>query len=362
MTLDTGNTDKLGDFRADAVRLGIEVVPPSVQTSFREFEVKDGRILYALAAIKGVGQQAVDHIVAVRAEGGLFRSLEDFCARVDPKILNRRTFEHLICGGALDCFGHDRAKLCANLDRLAAYAAMAHEGRTSNQHDMFGGQGSEPEPLRLTNIGIWTTAERLLREFQAIGFYLSAHPLDEYKSALKRLKVQSYTELVAAVRKGQTAARLAGTVTSRQERRTRTGGKIGIVQLSDPTGQYEVVLFTETLVAFRDMLEPGSSVIVTVGAEDRPEGISLRASAVQSLEEEAERMQRGLKIFLRDAQPMAALRSHLREGGESEVSLVVVRGDGDSEVEIALKGRYRVSPQMASAIKASPGVLDVQLT
>jgi DNA polymerase-3 subunit alpha len=361
MTLDTGNTDKLNDFRLDAKRLGIEVVPPSVQVSHRSFEVENGRILYALAAIKGVGQQAVDHIVERRVEGGDFKSLEDFCARIDPKIVNKRTLEHLISAGALDCFGHDRARLCGNLDRLASYALLAHEGRTSGQHDMFGGAGAAVEPLRLNETPGWTGAGKLLREFQSIGFYLSAHPLDEYKAALRRLKVQSFAEVVAGVRKGQSAGRLAGTVTSRQERKTRTGGKIGIVQLSDATGQYEVVLFTETLIAFRDMLEPGASVIVTVSAEDRPEGISLRASQVQSLEVEAEKMQRGLRIFMRDAKPFSAFRSQLRDGGDSDISLILVRADGEREVEIALPGKFRVSPQMASAIKAAPGVLSVEL-
>nr|BAT30190.1 DNA polymerase III subunit alpha [Aureimonas sp. AU22] len=361
MTLDMGNTDKLNDFRLDAKRLGIEVVPPSVQTSFRAFEVEDGKIIYAMAAIKGVGEQAVEHIVERRTEGGRFASLEDFFARIDPKIVNKRTLEHLICAGALDCFGHDRARLCGNLERLAAYAALAQTGRTSGQHDMFGGANAGPEPLRLAEVQGWTSAERLLKEFQAIGFYLSAHPLDEYKAALKRLKVQSYAEVVAGVRRGQTAGRLAGTVTSRQERKTKSGGKIGIVQLSDATGQYEVVLFTETLIHFRDMLEPGASVIVTVSAEDRPEGISLRASAVQSLEGEAEKMQKALRVFLRDAGPLSHVRSQLRPGGDSEVSLILVRNDGEREVEIDLPGRFRVSPQIASAIKAAPGVVDVEL-
>ena len=360
MTLDMNNTDKLNDFRNDAKRLGIEVVAPSVQTSFRPFEVEKGRILYSLAAIKGAGEHAVDHIVAERANGP-FRSLEDFCARIDPRIVNKRTLECLITAGALDCFGHDRARLCGNIERLSAYAIMVNDGRLSGQHDMFGG-GGEPEPLTLKDVPLWTTAERLMREFQSIGFYLSAHPLDEYKAALKRLNVQSYAELSASVRKGATAGRVAGTVTSRQERKTRTGGKIGIVQLSDPTGQFEIVLFTEMLVNFRDMLEAGSSVIVSVSAEERPEGVSLRAQGVESLEVQAARMQKAMKIFLRDARPLASFRSHLAAGGDSEVSLVLVQDNGEREVELLLPGRFRVSPQMAGAIKAAPGVLDVELS
>ncbi|MEF2550230.1 DNA polymerase III subunit alpha [Aurantimonas sp. A2-1-M11] len=360
MTLDAGNTEKLNDFRMDAMRLGIEIVPPSVQTSFRPFEVGENKIFYALAAIKGVGEQAVDHIVATRGTG-TFGSLEDFCARIDPKIVNKRTLEFLIAAGALDCFGHDRALLCANIDLMASYALRVHEGRTSGQHDMFGGAGSEPEPLRLNPAQLWTSSEKLLREFQAIGFYLSAHPLDEYKATLKRLRVQTHAEVIHAVKRGATAGKLAGTVTSRQERKTRSGGKLGIIQLSDPSGQYEVVLFSEALYAFRDQLEPGASVIVGVSAEERPEGVSFRVQSVQSLEDEAVRMQKALRVFMRDANPLQAFKSQLRSDGDSEISLVLVRDGGEREVEITLPGRYRVSPQMASAVRAAPGVLDVEL-
>ena len=361
MTLDIGNTDKLNDFRLDATRLGIAVVPPSVQTSHRAFEVEENRIFYSLAAIKGVGEQAVEHIVEMRGAKG-YATLEDFCARIDPKIVNKRTLENLIAAGAFDCFGYDRAQLSANLDILSGYALRLHEARISGQNDMFGAASGEPERLHLNVAPGWTSTEKLMREFQAIGFYLSAHPLDEYKDTLKRLRVQTHAEVVASVKRGASAGRLAGTVTSRQERKTKSGGKLGIIALSDPSGQYEVVLFTEALTQFRELLEPGSSVILMVGAEERPEGISLRVQGVQSLEDEAVRNQKALRVFMRDAGPLKVFRSQLRDAGDAEVSFVLIQSGGEREIEISLPGRYRVSPQMASAIKAAPGVLEVELT
>ena len=360
MTLDAGNTEKLNDFRLDAMRLGIAIVPPSVQTSHDVFEVGENSIFYALGAIKGVGEHAARHVVERRGDKP-YASLEDFCGRIDPKIVNKRTIEFLIAAGAFDCFGHDRSRLIANIDLMSSYALRINEERLSGQNDMFGGSTGDAEPLRLNAAPLWTSSERLLREFQAIGFYLSAHPLDEYKATLKRLRVQTHAEVVAGVKRGASAGKLAGTVTTRQERKTRNGGKIGIVQLSDPSGQYEVVLFSESLYAFRDALEPGASVIVTVSAEERPEGISFRVIGVQSLEDEAVRMQKALRVFVRDAAPLSAFKGQLLANGESEVSLVLVRDDGEREVEITLPGRYRVSPQMASAVKAAPGVLDVEL-
>ena len=360
MTLDAGNTEKLNDFRLDAGRLGIEVVPPSVQTSHRSFEVGENQIFYALAAIKGVGEHAAEHIVEKRGAKP-FASLEDFCARIDPKIINKRTFEFLIAAGALDCFGHERSVLMGNVERLMAYAARIAEARLSGQSDMFGSLSSEPEPLRLAPTALWTSSEKLLREFQAIGFHLSAHPLDEYRATLKRLRVLSHSEAIAAVKRGATAVRMAGTVTSRQERKTRNGGKLGIVAMSDPSGQYELVLFSEALSTFRDQLEPGASVIVTAAAEERPEGVSFRAQSVQSLEDEAVRMQKALRITMRDEAPLSAFRDQLQTQGDSEISIILLREDGDREVEITLPGRYRVSPQMASAVKAATGVVDVEL-
>jgi DNA polymerase-3 subunit alpha len=362
MTLDMNNTEKLADFRQDAMRLGIEVVPPSVMTSFRDFEVGEQKIFYSLAAIKGVGEAAVHHIVEKRREKP-FASLEDFCERIDPRIVGKRVFESLICAGALDCFGHDRAAMMAGVERMMGLAALAQENAASGQADIFGALlgTAQPEKLRLPDAESWLPAEKLHREFQAVGFYLSAHPLDEYKSALDNLRVQTWTEFSAAVKKGASAGRLAGTITAKQERKTRTGNKMAVVQFSDTSGQFEAVLFSEALAQYRDMLEPGKPVVVTVAAEDRPEGVSLRIQTVELLEEVASRAQKGLRVFLRDAAPLPNVSSQLTTRGEGQVSLVLIKGEGQSEVEIELPNRYRISPQIASAMRAIPGVVEVEL-
>jgi DNA polymerase III subunit alpha len=361
MTYDMANTEKLADFRQDAMRLGIEVVPPSVLTSHRPFEVGENRIFYALAAIKGVGEAAVDHIVQKRSERQ-FGSLEDFLTRVDPRIVGKRVLESLICAGALDCFGQDRAVLFAGIERMMGLSSRAQDNATSGQSDIFGlGSGAEPEKLHLPPAEPWLAADRLHREFAAIGFYLSAHPLDEYRQVLDKMRVQNWSAFQAAVKKGATAGRLAGTVTSRQERKTRSGNKMGIVQLSDASGQFEAVLFSEALAQFRERLEPGRSVVITVSAEDRPEGVNLRIQTVHGLEEEAERAQRALRVYLRDAAPIHALAGQLSARGEGQVSFVVLKPEGQGEVEIQLADGYRISPQIASAMKAVKGVVDVEL-
>ncbi len=361
MTYDMANSEKLNDFRQDAGRLGIKVIPPSVQTSFRHFQTGDRCIYYALAAIKGVGESAVDHIVEVRGDKP-FESLEDFCLRIDPKQINRRVFESLICAGAFDCFGHDRAELIGGLDRVLGYAQRAQENAVSGQSDMFGAGGATgPEKIAFPAYTPWLASEKLHREFQVLGFYLSAHPLDTYRSLLEKMRVQTFADFSASVKQGATAGRLAGTVTGRQERKTRTGNKMGIVTFSDSSGQFEAVLFSEGLSQYRDLLESGKSVVITVAAEERPEGIGLRIQTAQSLEEKSLQMQKALRVYVRDSGPLKAVAAHLNTKGDGLVSFVVIKEDGQREIEVELSERYRISPEIAAALRSAPGIVDVEL-
>ncbi len=359
MTYDMSNTDKLADFRREAMRLGIRVEPPSINRSREYFDVADGAILYSLAAVKGVGTQAVQHLVEVR-ERRPFRDLADFASRIDPKQLNKRTLESLVAAGAFDELEADRARLTEGLEVIMAAANRARDDATAGQGALFGG-GPVAEPIRLPTVTGWMPAERLQREHAAVGFYLSAHPLDEYRVVLEKMRVQMWREFEASVKRGASFGRLAGTITSRQERKTKTGNKMGIVRISDPTGSYEAVIFSEGLAQYRDLLEAGQSVIVYASAEERAEGVSVRIEKVEPLDLLAAREQQNLRVFLRDSGPVDSLARHLGERGEGEVSLVLMLGEGRQEVEIRLPGKYRVSPQVAGALKTVPGVVQVQL-
>ncbi len=361
MTLDMANTEKVNDFRQDAARLGIEIVAPSVQTSFRRFETGENRIYYSLAALKGVGEGAVDHIVEVRGDTP-FASLEDFCLRIDPKQINRRVLESLINAGAFDCFGKDRAELIGGLDRIIGYSQRAQESRVTGQHDMFGsGAATGPEKLVLPAYQPWLASEKLLREYQVLGFYLTAHPLDTYRTVLDKLRVQNIADFSAAVKQGATVGRLAGTVTGKQERKTRTGNKMGIVTFSDASGQYEAVLFSEGLGQYRDLLEVGKSLVITVQAEERPEGIGLRIQTAQSLEEKSVQMQKALRVYVRDSGPLKTVARHLNARGDGSVYFIVIKDEGQREIEVELTDKYRISPEIAAALRSAPGVVDVEL-
>jgi DNA polymerase-3 subunit alpha len=361
MTLDMSNTEKVNDFRQDAKRLGIEVIAPSVQTSFRHFQTGENRIYYALAALKGVGESAVDHIVEVRGDEP-FASIEDFCLRIDPRQVNRRVLESLIFAGAFDCFGLDRAQIGGGLDRLLGYAQLAQENKRSGQSDMFGSGGaSGPEKISFPPFAPWLPSERLLKEFQVLGFYLTAHPLDSYNNILEKMRVQTFADFSAGIKQGATNARLAGTVISKQERKTRTGNKMGIIVFSDSSGQFEAVLFSEMLNQYRDVLESGKSFVLTAVGEERPEGIGLRLQTIQSLEEKSLQMQKTLRVYVRDSGPLRAVTTHLNAKGDGLVSFIVIKEEGKREVEVELAQKYRITPEIAAALRAAPGVVDVEL-
>jgi DNA polymerase-3 subunit alpha len=364
MTLDMGNTDKLSEFRAEAERLGIRVEPPSINRSGVAFDVDGKTIHYALAALKGVGRQAVEALVEARG-ARLFADLSDFASRVNPRAMNKRVLESLSAAGAFDALDGNRARVFAAVDAMLATAQRAHDEIEVGQSELFGGAAA-PAPLRAGEVEPWLPAERLQKEFEAIGFFLTGHPLDDYAATLKRMRVQSWAEFARTVRAGASVGRVAGTVVARLERRTRTGSKMGIIELSDPSGHYEAVLFSEGLAQFRDLLEPGAAVLLMLSAELQGDDVRARIQMVEPLDQAAAKLAKGLRVFLRDEAPIESVAKRLegpaagRSAQDSgEVALVLMLGEG-TEVEVKLPGRFKVSPQIAGAIKAVPGVVAVE--
>ncbi len=363
MTLDKGNTDKLAEFRNEARRLDITVLPPSVNHSGVDFEVHkqaDGAyaIRYALSAVKGVGEGQAAALVASRGESK-FRDLGDFARRINPREVNKKVLESLCAAGAFDELERDRARAFAAMEMVLAVANRMQAEAQAGQAGLFGAS-SEEGSIAIPKVQSWTAAEKLRREFDAIGFFLSGHPLDDYQGVLKRLRVDRWATFARAVKQGASAGRLAAVVLDRAERRTKSGSKMGIVTLSDPSGQYEAIMFQEGLNQYRDLLEKGAAVLVTLQASVEGEDVRARITTVEPLEAAANKVQTGLRIFLRDHEPLGSITQRLAVRGEGEVSLVLMLEKERSEVEVRLPGKFRVTPQIAGAIKAIPGIVAVE--
>ncbi len=367
MTLDLGNTDKLNVFRQECARLGIKILPPDINRSDAVFSVEDTpqgpAIRYALAAIKGVGALAMKATVTERKANGPFKDLFDFARRLDPKSFNRRQFESLIKAGAFDALNANRAQSFAAIEMLLRHASASADDRGSGQVSLFGGGGAGQGPApALPAASDWPTAERLQKEFEAIGFYLSSHPLDAYAKSLVRLGISSYAELPRRLAGGGgTRHRLAGVVIGSKERTSSRGSRFAFIQLSDMSGVYEVMAFAEVLRDSRALLESGQPLLVTADVRTEGDTMRLTAQRFEALDKVAAGAVAGLKVVLSADSALAPFKAMMagEGGGRGRVS-VVVPLKAEREVEIALPGGFKVTPRLTAAVAAIPGVLEAQ--
>ena len=362
MNCDIHLTDKLAVYKREVDKLGLTTIAPCVNASLATFTVRDGAVVYGLGALKNVGVEAMRLITEARADKP-FVTLFDFARRVDLKRIGKRPLEMLARAGAFDALDPNRARVFEALDALTAFSAAIHEAAASSQVSLFGTAGADiPEP-RLPFRDDWLPVERLSQEHQAIGFYLSGHPLDDYMSALRRKDVKTLAEVTQLAERGPLIAKLAGSVSSRQERKSARGNRFAFVQLSDPTGLYEVTCFSEVLEASRDHLDAGSNVVLTVKAELEGDSLKLLAQAITPIDAAtASAGAPDLRIHLarpEAAQSLAALLARVEARTRAAITLCVTDAEG-REIDIDLPGQYPVTPQIKGAIKATHGVLAVE--
>ncbi|MCG7363402.1 DNA polymerase III subunit alpha [Roseomonas sp. ACRSG] len=364
MTFDMDKTEKLANHMQEAARLGIKVLPPDVNRSAADFRVEkdaEGKecIRFALAAVKRVGLQAMKDLVAAR--GRPFESVADFAGRVDPKLLNKMQLENLARAGAFDTLEKNRARVMMGAEVILRRAQAKAEERASSQIGLFGGGDARPEPLRLPEVPDWPELERLSHEAEAVGFHLSAHPLDTYRETLRKLGVTSIAQAQARAEAGVGRLKLAGTVVNSKERTTRTGSRMAWVRISDSSGSTEVTLFSEVLLRSREMLTEGNPVLITCEARMEGETLRLTAQDLEGLDKAAAGLRQMLRLTIEDAAAIEPIRALLeREGpGKGKVALIPRTGPGQ-EIEVLLPGFFNVSPRMAQAMKVVPGVAHVE--
>ena len=362
MSLDIANTDKLSVFYQDAKRFGVKIRPPCVNRSGADFDVENGEVLYALGAIRNVGLQAMEHVVAVRREGGPFTDIFDFVERVDPRQVNKRTFETLARAGAFDAIHPNRALLADAADTLIGYAQSVAADRDSAQASLFGGDQAEAARPRLPKTEAWTPTDRLDQELAAVGFYLSGHPLEDMVEALRRKRTDLLTDAIAKATAGAEALRMAGVVRRKQERPSRTGEKFAFVTFSDPTGEYEVLFPPESLRKCRELLEPGKAVVLKVRAKASDGEVRFFGDDVEPVEKAVENVVAGLRVHVApQSAEIEAIKKRLgvANGRGGEVVLTAQLGVG-REVELKLPGRFTLDAAVRGALKTAPGVVFVE--
>ncbi len=380
MTHDMHNTDKLGLFRRELDRIEAPLLPPDINASNPVFTVEknnDGKlgVRYALGAIRNVGRPAALAIVDSR-ETGPFQNLGDFSKRLDSTRINKRQIEALARAGAFDNLETNRACVFEGAEAIARAAQAAAEDRISNQSNLFGEADTGPN-LRLPEVNSWSDAEQLSNELDAIGMYLSAHPLDAYQAQMKKLGVTSIADLLKngpppSTRRNQeynnfhrgteANCRIAATQLGRQERTSARGSRFAFVQLSDATGVIEATAFSEVLSSSRDLLDSGRPLLLGIEARLSDSGLRVGIASVRDLEEAAADAGRELIVHIGNTEALEPISSVLsnEKPGRATVRLLL-EVDPAREISVELKHKISLSSATAQAMKSLPGVIDARM-
>ena len=371
MCYDLHLTDKLAIFVDDARRLGIPLLPPCINGSVAEFDVElneEGQpaVRYALAALKSVGEGAMERLCEERVKAGPFRSLDDLAARVDPRLLNKRQVETLAAGGAFDCLDANRAGVHAVTETMLAIAARTHEGRTSGQGGLFGDDAGAGDAIKLPAQARWSLAERMEQEKEAFGFYFSAHPVDRYRHLAKTHGARSYVALgdLQIADGARVMATMAVLVEEARWRTSARGKRYMMATLSDATGQFMATCFDDGPAAdLEEAAKNGGCGLATVELDRRAgeETPRVTVKSIKPFETLATATRFALEVHVEDARAVAALAALIGplRGARGKVTLKVPIGEGEVATVI-LDRDFALDAELAEQIEALPGVTKVE--
>lgn len=358
MSLDITNIDKLLFYKEEGKKMGYKVLPPDINKSDADFSVEDGNIRYGLAAIKSVGAANMEAIEKERKARGPFKDISDFIHRIDAKQINRRQLEQLIKAGAFDCIDRNRGKLFANIDTIISHIASATELKTSSQSSLFGTEELQ-SAVKLADKPDWPELERLQLEAEAIGFYLSAHPLDSYARGMERLGVKKCGEIFQGIRVGDNIrAKLAGCVNSFQKRISKNGNKYAFLEISDGSSNFEGLLFSEGLARYEEVIRSGQPLLVSVTIDKQEEEgrPKVMINHVDTLDKAIAEVANGLEISLSDVSAVAPLRQILSRDRNGKNKIYIKPDNDNWDIRIELSGGYALFGDVLSRIRSLPGI------
>jgi DNA polymerase-3 subunit alpha len=371
MCFDMHQTDKLATFVDDMRRSGHHCLPPSINRSHAEFSVEAAQeghaVRYALGALKGVGEKAMEALVAERTERGTFANLEDFAARIDPRLLNRRQIESLAGAGAFDELVGRPAAFAAAETILAVASSAANE-RSSGQGGLFGEGPANVVPFRPVQAPEWTLAERMGQEKEAFGFYFSAHPVDRFRALAEAQGARTFGALAASAPGGEgerMRATMAALVEEARWRTSQKGRRFLMARLSDPSGQFDATVFEDDAAQqVEKAAKAGDCVLLGVELDRKPgeEAPRVTIRSITSFDSLSRRTRLQLEIDADDPAAIAALGRLLADhrGGSSAVRLKVHHGRGHAE--LVLGRDFLVDAELAARVDRIAGVTATRLT
>ena len=321
MTMDISNQNKLNEFYEELKRLNTTIVRPNINECFADFKNHNGKFYYALGGIKAVGYEAISNIVNERIKNGKFKSINDFISRVNPKDINKLQLEGLVKAGAFDSINSNRQSLFTSIPNFILKSKNIFDNKSANQIDLFGETESQMDELT-SNIEDWTFEERLSKEFEAVGFFISDHPLNQFKEIFDDYKIIDYQSFNSndEIKENNIAA----TLLKVHERKTAKGNSYAVLKLTDLSGVFELFIFSDILELNRDTLKEGASLILTLsktisGDEDKIKRINVRKIA--SLKNLFDSSIQEITFNIKSKEELSEIQTILNKKGDTVINI-----------------------------------------
>ena len=332
MTAEKTNTSKLREFVDELKRLKVNVIRPDINNCFANFKTSNNTIFYGLGAIKNVGSEAIANLIKEREKNGKFKSLMDFIKRVNPKDINKLQLEGLVKSGAFDKIEKNRKGIFDTIPKLIQLNKIYNDEKISKQSNLFDiGDSSKTEKFELNTNEQWDAKELLSEEFKSLGFYISDHPLNNYKNIFTQLDIKPYRDFIAGKKSN---CLIAGTLMSIQEKKSAKGTPFAIAKFSDNFGDYELFLFSEILIKNRDILKEGESFVITLFKDISGDQKRVNVKKIISLDSLINNSYKKVSIEIDDNLNFHELKKLLEKKGETEVHLVLRQKDTKFTVKL----------------------------
>ena len=327
MTMDISNQNKLSEFYEELNRLNVDVVRPDINECFADFRTEDGKFYYALGGIKAVGYEAISNIIEERSANGKFSSINDFLNRVNPKDINKLQLEGLVKSGAFDNINSNRQALFDSIPNIITKSKNIFENKSANQIDLFSEDENTKDDI-INNIEDWKFEERLAKEFEAVGFFISDHPLNQYNEIFNDYKINEYTKFI--LDDEIKSSNIAATLLKLQERKTAKGNSYAVLKLTDLSSVFELFIFSDVLELNREILKEGNSLILNLVkniTDDENRFKRINVQKISSLKELFNSPINEVSFEVRSKDQVQVISKILKENGKTLVNINLVTED-----------------------------------
>ena len=349
MTMDISNQNKLSEFYEELKRLNIEIIRPDINNCYAEFKTENDKFFYALGGIKAVGYEAISNIVKERLKNGKFKSINDFLNRVNPKDINKLQLEGLVKAGAFDNINLNRKSLLESIPSFITKSKNNFENKSANQIDLFSEDENHENEI-LSNTEDWKFEERLSKEFEAVGFFISDHPLNQYKEVFNDYKIKDYQTFNND--NEVTDSNIAATLLKIQERKTARGNSYAVLKLTDLNSVFELFIFSDILDLNREILLEGNSFILsliksTSDNENRFKRINVKK--ISSLKDLLNKPIDEVKFNIKSINELDEISKYLDKKGETLVKINL--SDQNNNLNFELENKRNIDRKTLNLIR-----------